>query len=290
VQTVGIARGINFGGALDGGRAGWLGERHFDAVREAGFDTVRLPVKWSSPDSFERADRAVETALRRDFGVVLDVHHFHELCADVERHRPAFLSLWERIAERYADVGERLALELLNEPHEPMTAGQWNGLLAEALAVVRRVSPEREVIVGPVLWNTVEGLDALRLPDDDHLTVTVHYYSPFEFTHQRAAWLPEAADWHVASWGTEEERARVSADLERAADWARERGRPLFLGEFGAIENAPMAARAAWTRHVRAEAERLGLPWAYWDFATDFGAFDLDRQDWREPLRQALLG
>ena len=32
------------------------------------------------------------------------------------------------------------------------------------------------------------------------------------------------------------------------------------------------------------------MGWAYWDFATDFGAFDLDRHAWHEPLRQALLG
>ena len=43
-----LGRGVNFGGALDsdGGRgAGWLEERHFDVIRDAGFDTVRLPVK-----------------------------------------------------------------------------------------------------------------------------------------------------------------------------------------------------------------------------------------------------
>jgi endoglucanase len=42
---------MNFGGALDGARGdddGLLRERHYDAVREAGFDTVRLPVRWSA--------------------------------------------------------------------------------------------------------------------------------------------------------------------------------------------------------------------------------------------------
>jgi endoglucanase len=40
---------------------------------------------------------------------------------------------------------------------------------------------------------------------------------------------------------------------------------------------------------VRAEAERLGFGWAYWEFATDFGAYDLGRRAWHEPLRRALL-
>jgi hypothetical protein len=28
----------------------------------------------------------------------------------------------------------------------------------------------------------------------------------------------------------------------------------------------------------------------YWDFGTDFGAFDPERDAWREPIRDALLG
>ena len=86
---------MNFGGALDGdrGSAGWLRERHFDVVRDAGSDTVRLPVNWSAHAEasaayridggfFECVDRAVDAALRRGLGVVLDVHHFDELSAD----------------------------------------------------------------------------------------------------------------------------------------------------------------------------------------------------------------
>jgi endoglucanase len=81
----------------------------------------------------------------------------------------------------------------------------------------------------------------------------------------------------------------VRADLEHAAGWARDRGRRLCLGEFGVVDKAPMEARAAWTAVVRGAAERLGIGWAYWDFATDFGAFDLERGAWREPLKRALL-
>ena len=171
-----------------------------------------------------------------------------------------------------------------------MTPERWNQLLADALTVVRSSNPERAVIVGPVRWNTPDGLPALRLPDDDRLIGTVHYYAPFPFTHQGADWLEEAGEWLGTSWGTEAERACVRADLERAAAWARAHGRPLFLGEFGTINNADLAARAAWTTLVRSEAERLGMSWAYWDFATDFGAFDVSRHAWRAPLRQALLG
>lgn len=144
------------------------------------------------------------------------------------------------------------------------------------------------MIAGPVRRNITEELHSLRLPADEHLVATAHYYSPFEFTHQGAAWLPEAGPWLGTAWGTDEDRARVREELEGAAGWVRERGVPLFLGEFGAVEHAGMAARADWTRLVRTEAERLGMSWAYWDFATDFGAFDLAAGRWRAPLADAL--
>jgi endoglucanase len=270
-------------------------------VREAGLDTVRLPVKWSAHSGatapytidrsfFDHVDRAVGWALRRDLGVVLDIHHFGELSADADGHAARFLALWSQISEHYASASEWLWFELLNEPHPPMTPEQWNRLLADALAVVRASNPERAVIVGPIRWNIPDALPTLRLPDDDHLIVAVHYYSPFRFTHQGADWVEEAGDWQGIAWGTDAERARVRVDLERAAAWARAHDRPLFLGEFGTIENADTAARVAWTTLVRSEAERLGMSWAYWDFATDFGAFDASRHAWRPPLRHALLG
>jgi hypothetical protein len=37
------------------------------------------------------------------------------------------------------------------------------------------------------------------------------------------------------------------------------------------------------------EAEPIGLSWCYWDFGTDFGAFNPQREAWREPLRDALF-
>ena len=297
----GLRRGVNLAGSLDAERPVPPDPRDLDLVRSARLDTVRLPVRWSphlartppyrlDPAFLEAVAAVCDAALARGLTVVLDAHHHDELCADVARETPRFLALWEQLGRRFAGTGPGLCLELFNEPHEPMDAGAWNALLPRALAVVRATNPTRRVLVGPAPWNIVDALDDLRLPDDPHLVVTVHYYSPFRFTHQGAAWLPGAEAWRGTRWGTDAERARVRSDLERAAGWARARGRPLFVGEFGTIAAAPMADRAAWTTLVRAEAERVGAGWALWDLATDFGAYDRAAGAWRAPLRAALLG
>lgn len=297
-----LGRGINFGNALDALTEHPFRptEAHFDEVSRAGFDTLRLPARWSGYAAqeppypidgafFARVDWAVERALERGLNVVLNVHHYDELQADPDAHAARFLGLWRQIAPRYAAHPDRLVLELLNEPRDALTPQRWNDLLAEALAVVRESNPDRPVIVGSARMNDVDALPELDLPDDDHLIATVHYYRPLEFTTQGAHWVPGADRWLGTSWGTAADHATVRADLTAAAEWAAARGRPLFVGEFGVYDKVDMASRARWTALVRTECERLGLGWAYWDFATDFGAFDVERHAWRTPLRQALL-
>ena len=146
-----------------------------------------------TPRLFSAVDEMVLAALDRNLSVVIDVHHYDELCADPAVHRQRYLALWTQIAERYADSPSTVRFELLNEPHMSLTGARWNDLLAEALAVVRDSNAHRDVIVGPAAMNTIAGLADLELPDDDRLVVTVHYYLPLPFTHQGAPWWPHAA-------------------------------------------------------------------------------------------------
>ena len=73
-------------------------------------------------------------------------------------------------------------------------------------------------------------------------------------------------------------------DLASAVSWSRQRSRQLFIGEFGTIHLAAAEDRAAWTAHVRTIADELDVPWCYWDFATDFGAYDPATRRWHEAL------
>jgi endoglucanase len=298
-------RGINLANALEADATHeWrmdLADEHFDVVARAGFDAVRLPVRWSdhaddappytiSDEFLARVDRAVDAALTRGLNLVLDVHHYHQLTAAPEEQAQRYLGIWRQIAQRYADRPGRLAFELLNEPRDAMTAARWNELHPRALAAVRESNPDRVVLISPADLGNPEGLSTLELPDDEQLVVTVHYYAPFRFTHQGATWVEGTQAWIGTTWGEPAEREAVRADLTTVAEWASTAGgRPVFLGEFGAFHRADLASRVAWTACVRSEAERLGFGWAYWEFGTDFGAYDLEVGQWRGPLRAALL-
>jgi len=286
----GLGRGINFGGAFEADGPPWPRDRHFALVRDSGFATVRLPVKWSAhaeaqppyaidPAFLAAVERAAATALEHGLDVVVNVHHYDELSAAPDVHAPRFLALWRRLA---AHLPAGVHVELLNEPHGALRGARWNALLAEALAIVRDADAERPVIAGPAHRNVVAGLEELELPDDEHLVVTIHYYLPFEFTHQGAPWIEGADAWRGTRWDGGD------TGLAPAAAWGAAHGYPVFVGEFGVYSAVPMPERAAWVGHVRREAERLGMSWAYWDFATDFGAYDPVRGAWHAALYEAL--
>jgi endoglucanase len=281
---------------------GWeFREQHLDAVAAAGFASVRLPVRWwghaqDGPPyvletSFQQRVGAVVKAVQaRGLGLVLSMHHADGMYADGLGALPRLSALWRQIAEQFAGAPPDLAYDLLNEPHAPMTSRQWSSVLPMAMKAIRDVDPERTVVVAAAESSTIAGLRGLELPPDQNLVVTVHYYEPFSFTHQGAPWISGASVWMGTDWGSSNDHLAVTRDLEAAAGWAQSRGVPLYIGEFGAYAAAEHAARVRWTRWVRTEADRLGLPWAYWDLATDFGVYDLDRDGWREDLLDALMG
>jgi endoglucanase len=302
-----LGRGINLGNALEAPQEGAWGVKlraeYFQAVKDAGFASVRLPVKWSAHaqaqtpyaiDSrfAERVDWAVDQALAHKLNIIVNIHHYAEMDGQPDEQLPRLLALWAQIAERYRDRPAAVYFELLNEPHGKLTAAKWNVIIPKLLAVVRKSNPRRPVLVGPAPWNAVRGLEALELPADDHnLIATVHFYDPHPFTHQGAPWEKGADRWKGRTWeGTEAERDAVRRELAKAATWAKAHDRPVFLGEFGAYEVADMGSRARWTGWVAREAERLGWSWAYWEFGAGFGAYDPKAAAWREPLKRALLG
>ncbi|MBI1337364.1 MAG: cellulase family glycosylhydrolase [Phycisphaera sp.] len=301
-----LGRGVNLGNALEAPVEGkWgvtLDAAYFKLIKEAGFDTVRLPVRWSAhageqppfalDETFaERVDWAIDQALENNLNIIVNVHHYEEVFTDPAQHLPRLGGIWSQIAARYKDRPSGVYFELLNEPHDKLDAPTWNAAIPSLLAAVRKTNPTRAVIVGPVQWNSIDKLDTLELPQDDaNLIVTVHFYEPFKFTHQGASWVKGADRWQYVPWlGHDKDKQDITARLESAARWAKDHNRPLFLGEFGAYSKADMDSRVRWMRFVSLEARRLGMSWAYWEFCSGFGLYDPKADRWRDELRDALL-
>jgi endoglucanase len=301
-----LGRGINLGNALDAPTEGsWgltLKEEFFDQIKKAGFNSVRIPIRWAThtgpapdftidPTYFSRVDWAIDQALSRGLVTVINVHHDDDLYKEPEKHQARLEATWRRIASRYKGRPDQLIFELLNEPNASLTDEKWQALFPKLLAIVRESNPTRMVIIGPGHWNNVDSLKTLQLPDNDrHLIATFHYYSPFHFTHQAAEWVNGSMAWKGETWtGTSEQVEALKKDFDKAAKWSQANNRPIYMGEFGAYSAADMNSRAIWTETAARHAEKLGFSWAYWEFASGFGAYDKETHRWHDALKEALV-
>jgi endoglucanase len=308
-----ISRGVNFGNIFEPPREGDWGlvfsNTLVDRAWEAGFLSVRLPVRWSNhaaatapytidPVFMARIEAAVDTLIDKGFYVVLNMHHYRQLDGDPldPNETPVapavledrFVAMWTQIAQRFHRRTRQLVFELYNEPHGRLNGEPWNLLAARGLAAVRASNPSRIVVIGPTHWNNASDLALLRIPNDPCLIFTIHHYEPFRFTHQGAEWVQPALPTGVTCCDSAQ-LAQITAPLDIAKQWSQVNRYPIFVGEFGAYSRAPNQSRVNFTRAMRAAVEERGMTWQYWEFAAGFGVYDPASGAFRTDLLNALL-
>lgn len=297
-----ISRCMNVGSALEAPNEGEWGysvrQADLERIKTAGFDTIRLPVKWSAHTSLEapyeiepgflaRVDEILGWADVLDLNVVLNVHHYDELNQDPDTHIPRLEAIWDRLATHYAGAPSSLIFETINEPHTNMTTSLTDALNQRLLARIRIDHPDRWVILGTAFWGSLDALEESRPAYDPGVMLTYHEYSPFDFTHQGAPWA-DAPKTDVR-WGTREDVTKMMAKLDEAVAIRTRLRMPIFVGEFGVYEGVPVEHRARWTLALRQGFEARDLAWCYWDFAGSLKAYDVDREAWLPELKSALL-
>jgi endoglucanase len=303
-----LGRGINLGNKLESPRGQpWgplLEAWNFVRIKDGGFDSVRLPIRWHEyaadtppytieAEFFEHVEWAIQQALDNDLAITFNMHHYEPLFAKPYQEKDKFLAMWRQIAERFKDLpNDTVVFEILNEPHASLTASLWNQFLREAHAIIRESNPDRYIMIGSAEWGGLTGMNKLDLPDDDKLIFTVHYYEPFQFTHQGAEWNTGADAWCGTRWtATDAQQAFIRRRLDEVAQWAQARNNVhVFLGEFGVYKKcAEPEDQARWVDFVARESEQRGFSWGYWEFNAGFGAYGPREADGWNYLHHALI-
>lgn len=304
VESGPIARCMNLGGALEapGNEGDWgYKVRRADLVRlkTAGFDTVRLPVKWSTRTGLtapyeidlaflQRVDEVVRWAGEIGLNVVLNVHHYDELSIDPDRHESRLEAIWDQLAYHYATAPDFLIFETINEPHSKMSPQRTDRLNARLLARIREDNPDRWVILGTANWGNLDGLKKTDPVSSWRTMLTYHDYAPYTFTHQGVPWADDPPPVGQR-WGSRADRKEMNRALNSALKLQEKHRIPVFVGEFGVYEKVPLDQRALWTKAMREGLEARGMSWCYWDYATTLKAYDQDSEAWIPEIKAALL-
>jgi endoglucanase len=303
-----LGRGINMGNAFEAPDENAWGNpwkpEYFEMMADLGFQHVRLPVRWEpearslatapwtiNPDFMARIQEVVDKALAEELIIIVNMHHHELLFEDPDDQKERFLSQWYQIADHFKDYPPELIFEVLNEPHGNLTPEKWNVFFADALAEVRKTNPTRVVLMGTADYGGLGGLAYLEPPDDENVIVSVHYYNPFNFTHQGAEWVGSQADaWLGTQWrDTEAERETVAGEFAAAFAFSQQHDVPIHVGEFGAYSKADLDSRVRWTTFLGRWFEEQELSWAYWEFSAGFGIYNPSTRQFLEPLVDALL-
>lgn len=123
-------------------------KKTIQAIKAAGFNAIRIPVRWQCHITNEKAmviskswmariKEVIGWCLDADLKVVVNVHHEKWLESnpyykDQEANCQRLALLWMNIANELRDYDYRLAFAGTNEVHVP---GNWGAPTAENLAV-----------------------------------------------------------------------------------------------------------------------------------------------------------
>jgi endoglucanase len=265
-----------------------IAEDDFGIIRAAGFQTVRIPVRFSGHAGeappyaldaafLKRVHHVVDLATASGLNVILDLHNYEPLMAAPATHAPRLAALWRQVADSFRDAPASVWFEILNEPHDKLTDANLPSVLGPALAAIRTSNPKRPVLVGGQNWSGLASLATLALPDDPYVVPTFHYYDPFAFTHQGASFMKDAPPFGRA-YGSAADKALLDRDIATVRDYMATTGRVPVLGEYGANDDPrlPVEQRRLYYRAISSAFASIGVSSCAWGYRTGFRIRDGD--------------
>ncbi len=309
-----LALGWNLGNQMDAivngvaDETGWgnpkVDNTLFEALAKAGFSSVRIPISWmghfgAAPEYkiesawLTRVAQLVNYAEKAGLKAIINIHHdgspenwlsIKKASADAaynEEVKATLRALWTQIAERFADKGDFLYFEGMNEIQDGgwgwgdnrNDGGKQYGIMNEWLQIfvdaVRSTGGENATrwLGIPTYTTNIDLGDYLVLPKDpaNRLMVAVHCYEPYLYTLE-----DKYSDWGHTSKASEMKNGekQLVAELDKITNKWISKGIPAYIGEFGCVRRSTERAEAFRKYYleylVKAAADR-NIPVIYWD-------------------------
>ena len=291
-----------------------------DAVCEKGFNAIRIPVTYADhmgaapdytiePEWLDRVEEVVNYALDDGMYVIINSHHEESWRIPDDEHIDAVdaqhIALWKQVAEHFMDYGDHLIFEGLNEPRVKGGEGEWDGGTEEGrrcldrlnqsfVDTVRATGGNNEkrlvLITSYASSHVMKTIGDLAIPEDDHLAVSIHAYTPYAFTYANGE------SWEIFSWNGSQYKDIVNVMLDLDKTFIQ-KGIPVLLTEYGAEnKNDNIADVQKWASDYVSRATQTGIPCFWWDNGIynsqgeKFAIFDRKNLTWyREEVVDTII-
>ncbi|MBR1739254.1 MAG: glycoside hydrolase family 5 protein [Ruminococcus sp.] len=280
-------------------------------VKEAGFNTIRIPVSWGNhmdenyqvdPAWMDRVQEVVNYGYDNGMFVILNTHHeewYMPKKSSVDHDLEELAALWTQIAERFKGYDEHLIFEGVNEPRLRGEGAEWTGtseardivnLYAKTFVETVRATggnnADRCLMVTPYAASSSSmNMQALEIPEkSDKIIVSIHAYLPYSFA--------------LDTKGTDVYDPNDSSipDLFYNIDNNfLSQGIPVIIGEYGSVNKDNIDDRVQCMTDYLTLAKQYGVPCIWWDNyarignGENFGLLNRAEYDWYFPELIAVV-
>ena len=132
-----------------------------------------------------------------------------------------------------------------------------------------------------------KNLEAIVLPEDDKLIVSVHAYTPYDFALNTEG---------TSVWDVDKDKYDIDYLMETINALFISKGIPVIIGEFGAMNKENEEERMEWVTYYLTKAREIGVPCVWWDNnafvgnGENFGLLDRRKLEYPYPkLLEAMM-
>lgn len=280
-----------------------------ELLRKLGFTTIRLPVAFNYFNTqhiplkkvLARIDAVMAECDRYGFKLIIDYHYGNLNDNNYEVETQAIIKLWSTLARHYLNKSpDKLFFELYNEPPH-MNPQTWHNVASNIVAAIRTIDVQRTLLVGASNYNSIYELSRSVRLADDNIIYTFHFYEPFLFTHQGAAWVgdqesttgvefpyngehypklnPKAkntpGESNYNEYPIDGNERSIKDKLLIVKSWGTKYDVPIICGEYGVYNKyADPDSRCRYIKAVRETLKALNIPGILWDYNTSFSIFN----------------
>ncbi|WP_345953712.1 cellulase family glycosylhydrolase [Mucilaginibacter sp. PAMB04168] len=285
-----------------------VGPADFKLLRQLGFRSVRLPVAFEYYQAknipivnvLKRIDEVWRYCSKNNLKLVIDYHYGTISDTNYTTATQKAIKTWQLLARRYAKVpADRLFFELYNEP-PPMDPQRWKDAAFNMVSSIRKVDKKRTLLVGASNYNSIYELSRFVRLADENIIYIYHFYEPFFFTHQGAAWVGDQVSttgvpfpYNVEkfpalnpkaknTWGetnynqykNDGNEQSVKDKLQIVKNWSAKYYVPVLCSEYGVYNKyADLDSRCRYIKAVRTSLKQLQMPGMLWDYDGNFSIF-----------------
>lgn len=281
-----------------------------EAVKSAGFNSIRIPVTWGDHMNGNTIDQAwmnrvqevVDYAYDESMFVILNMHHddytwFNPVESEYSADSAKLCAIWKQISERFKNYGDRMIFEGMNEPRSVGSANEWNGGTAAERAVINKYlndfvdtvrasggnNARRALIITSYAASAVEAaVNDVVIPKDDNLIISIHYYAPWKFSDGQSKEF------------TNSDKAELDATFGRLKTQFADKNVPVIIGEFGCVAAASDSVRSDYYEYYISAAKKNGIKCFVWDNnvssgESSFGVFSREKLSWNTAILNGIM-